>query len=52
MAQSGTGEVGVLGRFGNGGTSMQYMHGNKSGGISVAEALASDKFSFLVLIVG
>ena len=55
MLQSGTGEVGVLGRFGNGGTSIQYMQGNKSGGISVEAALASDKFSSLgslVLTVG
>ena len=51
-AQSGTGEVGVLGRFGKGGTSIQYMQGNKSGGISVEPALTMDNGCFLCSLVG
>ena len=44
IAQGGTGEVGVLGRFGLGATSMQYRQGKGSGRISVLVMAAKEGF--------
>ena len=42
----GTGPVGVLGKFGKGGTSLQNMQGSKSGARSVELVLTNENFCF------
>ena len=51
MQHKGTGEVGVFGRLGLGATSMQYMHGKGSGGISI-EQTPENESGFGLLIIG
>ena len=42
----GTGPVGVLGKFGKGGTSLQYKQGSRSGARSVELVLTKESFCF------
>ena len=50
MQHMGTGQVGVLGKFGKGGSSLQNMQGSKSGAISVELVLTNDNFFFTFLM--